>query len=158
MTARPDVLVECATWPWSEAGLGRRVERWVRRLAPRLGLDPGEIRVRLVDPERMLELGRTHLGKTSATDVLAFPDEAHGGDLAICWEVVCTQCPHAPVDELARLCIHGLCHLAGYDHGEAAEARAMLRRERSLLRSLGVVDVPRPYGGPRSARMRERRS
>jgi probable rRNA maturation factor len=38
--------------------------------------------------------------------------------------------------------IHGVLHLAGYDHQRPADARRMERREAALLRSLGVAN---PY-------------
>ena len=46
---------------------------------------------------------------------------------------------HAPVhhgtldDELALLVVHGVLHILGYDHAEAAEEAAMQARERALL-------------------------
>ncbi len=146
MRGRPFVAVECPTAPRSARQVARRIERIVRRLAPAVGLDPGGVRVRVLGAEAMLDLGRRHLGKTEPTDVLSFPDDARGGDVALCWPVIVAQAPGAPLEELARLCVHGLCHLAGYDHATASQGRAMLRKERALLRRIGVPDVPRPYG------------
>ena len=146
MRGRPFVAVECPTAPHSARAVARRVARIVRRLAPAVGLDPAAVRVRVLGAAAMLDLGRRHLGKTEPTDVLSFPDDARGGDLALCWPVLAAQAPDGPLEELARLCVHGLCHLAGFDHGTASEGRAMLRKERALLRRIGVPDVPRPYG------------
>jgi rRNA maturation RNase YbeY len=36
--------------------------------------------------------------------------------------------------ELARLAVHGLCHLFGHDHKRAGQARVMFALERRLLR------------------------
>ena len=145
MRARPHVFVACPSPPFDATVLRRRLERIVRRGAPVLRLDPGDVRVRVVDAGTMLELGRRHLGKTYATDVLAFPDDARGGDVALCWPVLRAQAEDGPLQEVLRLCVHGLCHLAGYDHDEPRRARAMLRRERTILRREGVPDVARPY-------------
>ena len=40
---------------------------------------------------------------------------------------------------------HGVLHLRGFDHGDAAEAAAMEDLERRLLAALGVSD---PYATP----------
>ncbi len=39
-------------------------------------------------------------------------------------------------DELARLLLHGVLHLLGYDHQRASDARAMRAEERRLWREL----------------------
>jgi rRNA maturation RNase YbeY len=62
-----------------------------------------------------------------------------------------TAARHAAADrravdhELAKLLIHGILHLVGYDHerGER-EARRMRRKERAILRSL--MPIPKLVG------------
>jgi probable rRNA maturation factor len=44
---------------------------------------------------------------------------------------------HAAADEIKILCLHGLLHLAGFDHEH--DHGQMARKERSLRRSLGLV-------------------
>ena len=70
-------------------------------------------------------------------------------------------------DELAKLMIHGVLHLLGHDHEEAAEARRMRAEERRLWRAVArvtrapraawlaayaVADVPRVPAALRRAR------
>jgi len=43
---------------------------------------------------------------------------------------------HSLGGEIARLMIHGILHLLGYDHERPAEARRMRRKERALIRHL----------------------
>jgi probable rRNA maturation factor len=58
------------------------------------------------------------------------------GDVVICPAVAARQAPeHAGTidDELALLVVHGVLHVLGHDHAEAAERTAMRARELALL-------------------------
>jgi len=58
------------------------------------------------------------------------------GDVVICPAVAARQAPdHAGTvdDELALLVVHGILHVLGHDHAEAAPAAAMRERELALL-------------------------
>lgn len=77
-----------------------------------------------------------------ATDVLAFPlheDDESGvylGDVVISLERARDQAPRFGNDaetELARLLVHGLLHLLGYDHHRPADGRRMKAAERRAL-------------------------
>jgi probable rRNA maturation factor len=130
---------------WAEAALAA-VER------------PGvAITVRIVDAEEGRALNRDFRGRDYATNVLSFPfpelppeamAELGGpyiGDLAICAEVVTREAGEQgkPVDaHWAHLIVHGVLHLAGYDHQTDDEARRMETRECAILADLGFPD---PY-------------
>ena len=43
---------------------------------------------------------------------------------------------HSLGREMARLMIHGILHLLGYDHEKPDEARRMMRKEQALIRHL----------------------
>ena len=47
-------------------------------------------------------------------------------------------------DELARLVIHGLLHLLGYDHHTPADGRRMRARERLYLESVSAGSILPP--------------
>jgi probable rRNA maturation factor len=94
------------------------------------------------------DLNRRFRGKDEATDVLSFPAkplqntkpaERVAGDVAISVETARRQAAeqgHALATEIKVLILHGLLHLAGYDH--ETDAGKMQRRERKLRERLGL--------------------
>jgi probable rRNA maturation factor len=104
----------------------------------------GQVTVLLTTDAAIRKLNRQFRGKDKATDVLSFPAEGVGaeqiaGDLAIS---VTTALGHADEQghslsaEIKVLILHGLLHLAGYDH--EADTGQMARRERLLRAKLGL--------------------
>lgn len=98
----------------------------------------GEISVLLTTDAAIKSLNRKFRGKNKPTDVLSFPapPELAGrvaGDLAISVPTARRQADeqgHLLSTELKVLILHGLLHLAGYDH--EIDAGQMARRERVL--------------------------
>lgn len=86
--------------------------------------------------------GRSPDGGTAAPDRdLPTPDDLPLllGDVVVCPAVAARNAPgHAGTyeDELALLVVHGILHLLGHDHAEAAEREAMWDLERRLLAEL----------------------
>lgn len=110
----------------------------------------GQLSVLLTTDANIKKLNRQFRGKNKATDVLSFPAADYlvgevAGDLAISVPTARKQAAnqgHALGVELKVLMLHGLLHLAGYDH-EIDEGQ-MARRER-LLRAklklpLGLIE------------------
>ena len=112
-----------------------------------LGVPQRPLTVVFVNPRRMRALNRKYLGRDYATDVLSFsyPGEvAEGrfilGEIVIAPEVAWDQARRlkvAPERELRRLLVHGLLHLAGYDH--ETDQGAMLRLQRRLMRRRALL-------------------
>jgi probable rRNA maturation factor len=104
----------------------------------------GEVTVLLTTDAAIRKLNRQFRGKNQATDVLSFPAEGIGaegmaGDLAISVPTARKQAVgqgHSLATEIKVLILHGLLHLAGYDH-EADEGK-MARREGLLRARLGL--------------------
>jgi len=110
----------------------------------------GEVNVLLTTDRAIRRINREYRGKNEATDVLSFPapepvrdqrrkQERIAGDLAISVDTARRQgtaCGHSLGVEVKVLMLHGLLHLAGYDH-ESDEGR-MARRERRLRAQLGL--------------------
>ncbi len=104
----------------------------------------GEVTVLLTTDDAIRKLNRQFRGKNKATDVLSFPAEGIGaeeiaGDLAVSVPTALRQAVeqgHSLSTEIKVLMLHGLLHLAGYDH-EADEGR-MARRERLLRAKLNL--------------------
>ena len=132
----------------------RRTEltRFLTRAQRAIGLR-GEVTILLADDKRLKELNRSFRGKNKATDVLSFPAyhdqqnpmeaEDIAGDLAISIDTAARQAAefnHTLEDELRILILHGLLHLAGYDHeadsGEMAAQETTLRTRLKLPHSL----------------------
>ncbi len=115
----------------------------------------GEVTLLLADNNRIRDLNRSFRGKNKTTDVLSFPAAENGegvaGDLAISVPIAATQAAthgHTLAEELRILTLHGLLHLAGYDHetdsGEMRAREAELREQFSLPVSLIERTLARP--------------
>jgi probable rRNA maturation factor len=131
----------------------RRLERLARYVLDELKVNPlVELSIRLVDVDAMTSLHVHFMNEPGPTDVLAFPmDELRDqrddversdvpptllGDVVLCPEIAAGQAKragHATEDELHLLCTHGILHLLGYDHGDAAEEREMFAQQSQLL-------------------------
>lgn len=128
----------------------------------REGRRAGDIGVRLTGDTELRELNRRWRGMDRATDVITFAydeDAADAatrpatGDIVVSMERVLVQAKRyrdTPGTELARLVIHGVLHLLGYDHLKPAERRDMRTREdatlaaaRTLVRRIDAVGEPR---------------
>ncbi len=117
-----------------------------------------ELSVLLVGPAASRALNARYRGHDRPTNVLSFPPPpgtASGllGDLVICPSVLRAEAraQHKRARaHWAHLVVHGVLHLAGYDHERTEDAQRMERREIRVLRGLGVAN---PYRG-RSARAR----
>jgi probable rRNA maturation factor len=104
----------------------------------------GQVTVLLTTDREIRRLNRQFRGKDKATDVLSFPanplvQSKEKGDLAISVPTARRQanaCGHSLATELKVLMLHGLLHLAGYDH-ETDDGR-MARRENALRARLGL--------------------
>lgn len=104
--------------------------------------------VTLVAPEQMADLKEQALGMHAATDVLSFPmdsldDPMPGplvlGDIVVCPAVAARQAAslgRSMDDEMSQLLVHGVLHVLGWDHDDAAAERAMRRQERLVLSSI----------------------
>ena len=102
----------------------------------------GEVNVLLTSDAAIRRLNRTYRGMNKATDVLSFPaaDPATSGvagDLAISVPTARKQAAaqgNTLAVEIKILLLHGLLHLAGYDH--ETDTGQMARRERRLRAQL----------------------
>jgi probable rRNA maturation factor len=157
-----DVSIE-ADWPappdW-EALTGRAISA-LARIAPELAHPRLSASILFADDAEVHTLNRAWRGKDKPTNVLSFPmlerEEllalpAEGppellGDLALALETCQREAADKAISlehHTAHLIIHGLLHLAGYDHETSPEdARAMEGLEIKALALMGIAD---PYG------------
>ncbi|MGA2572527.1 MAG: rRNA maturation RNase YbeY [Terracidiphilus sp.] len=132
--------------PWAErAPTPQTLKRFLALAQEIVGLS-GQVTVLLTTDAAIRDLNRRFRHKNRPTDVLSFPStnpapgpEKIAGDVAISVETARLQAAeqgHALTSELKVLILHGVLHLAGYDH-ETDEGR-MQRRERELRAELGL--------------------
>ena len=108
--------------------------------------------VRIVGKSRSRSLNARYRHKDKPTNVLSFagagnvPDGRYFfGELVICAPVVAFEARaqgKALQAHWAHMTVHGVLHLLGFDHEQAAEAAKMASREIQILDRLGFSD---PY-------------
>lgn len=121
----------------------------------------GEVSVYITSSREMQEFNRRYRRKNQPTDVLSFPAAVPGvgGDVAISLEIAdsnAAQMGHSLEIEVKILILHGMLHLAGYDHEtDAGEMRA---REAALRLQLGlpVGLIERTLAAPTEAKAKSR--
>ena len=125
------------------ASLGRFVLR--ARRAAKL---PGKVNLLVTGRSEMHALNLQFRKKDKATDVLSFPSNASGeksfaGEIAISADIArenAAALGHSVAVEVKILALHGILHLAGFDHerdnGKMARKEAELRKEFGLPSSL----------------------
>ncbi|MGB9885374.1 MAG: rRNA maturation RNase YbeY [Moorellales bacterium] len=142
-----------------EIAVDRELENWLARAGERalavLGLPAeGQVGVALVDDAQIREMNRSYRGVDEPTDVLSFalrergkddpwPErEAEGlylGDVAVSLPTAARQAAEqgrSLKEEAAWLVVHGILHLAGYDHDREQGALLMRAKEREVLSGL----------------------
>jgi len=112
--------------------------------------------LRFVDLDEGRALNLQYRGRDYATNVLSFPSELPVGmpknfkldwlgDLIVCAPVIAREAieQHKSLrDHHAHMCVHGVLHLLGLDHLQAAQAKRMEALEVEILRGFGIAD---PY-------------
>jgi probable rRNA maturation factor len=136
------------------------------RLALRaLGRSGSSATLVFTDDQEIRELNRRYRSHDRATDVLSFhlqelqgEDDPAGagielGDIVISVETARRRAAGKRLPgELARLAIHGLCHLFGHDHRRPGEARVMFALEARLRRVRAAAPASmEPAGRPKTA-------
>jgi probable rRNA maturation factor len=116
---------------------------------------PASLAVILSDDAELATLNETHMGHEGPTDVLSFPmltpgfplppgRRPHLGDIIVSVERALAQAAEgrggqtsdvswSGADELRLLVVHGVLHVCGFDHAEAAENAAMRALESRIL-------------------------
>lgn len=124
------------------------LQQFYERVRGELGFAPDSVTIRLISDVTMARLNQTFRKKQGPTDVLSFP--ANGarpskgaeyiGDIAISPETARRNArlfSRSLPDEMRILILHGMIHLAGFDH--ESDHGEMDRIERRLRKKLGVA-------------------
>lgn len=146
----PDIEVEVEDPAWNAVP---EVEALVRRAALAAKPDGGVV-VLLADDDAVAKLNQQFRHKAGPTNVLSFPAPENPenllGDIALAYGVCAREAAEQGktlADHLSHLTVHGVLHLAGYDHQTDDQAEAMEELERRVLAALGISD---PYASEQS--------
>jgi probable rRNA maturation factor len=104
--------------------------------------------ITLLDPRGIARINKGHLGHTGPTDVISFgftrakTKDPVVGDVYICPDVARANAVARDVgvrSEMARLVIHGVLHVLGYEHpvDNGRETSKMWKRQELLLSRAG---------------------
>jgi probable rRNA maturation factor len=125
-----------------------------------VGMTDSDISLAIVNDKVIADLHETWLGIPGPTDVLSFnlssPEYAqpshHGKRHGIHGEIIASAetalrearvYSWSPEHELSYYLIHGLLHLVGYDDQTPSERISMRRKERSVMKAIGLPAPPR---------------
>ena len=139
--------------PHSNSTDAQTLSRFATRAQRALALQ-GDVNICVTSNREMKALNRRFRHKNKATDVLSFPSQVPGvaGDIAISLEIAAANAAelgHELATEVKILILHGLLHLAGFDHeiddGEMRTREASLRQEMGL--PVGLIERSQPTSG-----------
>lgn len=104
----------------------------------------GTVNVAVTSSRELRALNSRFRGKDKPTDVLSFPpalglSHDFAGDVAISADIAAQNARrlgHSAAEEVKILALHGVLHLAGYDH--ECDRGQMARKEQGLRKRLGL--------------------
>lgn len=107
----------------------------------------GEVTIKWCDDAEIQELNYQFRGFDKPTNVLSFPDESDDylGDIAISLDTIEREAAEQGKTfeaHLAHMMVHGVLHLAGYDHENDQDAELMEKLEVAILEKLSIIN---PY-------------
>jgi probable rRNA maturation factor len=141
------------------------LERFVLRARRAVPLrDP--VNVLVTGSSELRSLNRQFRGVDKPTDVLSFPPPKEGrearssaGEVAISADIArenARRLGHSVADEIKILVLHGVLHLAGFDHehdhGEMAREESRLRQQLKL--ETGLIERTQPRAPARGRKRR----
>ncbi len=136
----------------------RHLEWFARRILEALSLDTVSVSILITDDREIQDLNRRYLHRDRPTNVISFPmregediagDATYFGDIAISVDTAVREgkeTGYRPGELLLLYVIHGLLHLAGYDHegGDVIASERMEAKQNALFESLLPFLAERP--------------
>jgi probable rRNA maturation factor len=124
----------------------KKYSKFLEKAMDAMGVRKWEVSVLLCDDAVIHDLNKRYRRKDAATDILSFrqadartPGYAGAaGDIVISLHTVRRNAERLGLseeEELKRVGVHGLLHLAGMDHGRG-KSGAMLKQQEQILRKL----------------------
>lgn len=127
----------------------------VKTVLTREGIRSADLSIVFVNDSKMKSLNKAYLGRSYATDVLAFnfheqlplekKKQSPESRQEVCGEIIISAAMAARngrefgssvQEELQLYVIHGLLHLLGFDDGSASDKERMREKERELMESV----------------------
>jgi probable rRNA maturation factor len=153
-----DIVIEDERWA-SITGLEDLIPNLAAETfrAARLSPENHSVSIALLSDAEVRGLNKAFRGKDAPTNVLSFPSSASAharsregeplflGDVALAYETVVSEASaqgKTVVQHAAHLVVHGVLHLAGFDHDGDADAERMEAAEGAVLARFGIPD---PY-------------
>ena len=153
-----DIVIEDERWA-SVTGLEDLIPNLVAETfrAARLSPENHSVSIALLSDAAVRGLNKAFRGKDAPTNVLSFPSSASAytrsregeplflGDVALAYETVVSEASaqgKTVIQHAAHLVVHGVLHLAGFDHDGDADAERMEAAESAVLARFGIPD---PY-------------
>ena len=123
----------------------KEAEGFIKRVLETLGHKNWEVSVLFCNNRYIKSLNAQYRNKDEATDVLSFPlgETIKGrylaGDIVVSLDALEENARFFKVsadEELRRLLVHGILHLAGYDHATNKTGEPMLKTQEEILARL----------------------
>jgi probable rRNA maturation factor len=139
------LVIEDPAWR-AHRGLRARL-KCAAEAAARAAKLRGGFTILLAADARLRILNQSFRGKDRTTNVLSFPSgrKDYHGDIAIAHGLTAAEAEAAGlrfIDHASHLVVHGVLHLAGYDHETESDAKVMEPMEVRILARIGIAD---PY-------------
>ena len=129
-----------------------RAQRFCRKALREFGAERWEISILFCDDATIAQLNERYRGIARPTDVLSFPRSGGPGwiegDIAVSCDALRRNADAFGVsedDELKRLLVHGMLHLAGMDHGRGKGRRMFVLQERIVETLRAEIIIPARY-------------
>ena len=142
-TKRPALAVSVEVDGVRSPVAGTRLVELAQQSLRALKVKNALVSITLVTPRAIATLNTKHLGHAGPTDVITFalgadPNGVVLADIYICPDVAREQAKRHGVgvrEELARLVVHGLLHVCGWEHPEddSRTTSPMWRRQEQLI-------------------------
>ena len=106
----------------------------------------GQAEIIVIGDKEMAEINRAHRGKNKTTDVLSFAfledkkiKTQYLGQIFISFPQIKKQAKQYGVsikEEFSRMLVHGLLHLAGYDHDSLKKEKKMFSLQEKIVKKI----------------------
>lgn len=122
-----------------------QVKEWIERVIVSDNYKLGELSYVFTSDESLLEINRSYLNHDTFTDIITFDysdeEDVVNGEIIISVDRVKENAEKYEVDfkhELARVMIHGVIHLLGYDDKTPNQKTIMRKKENTCISLLKI--------------------